>query len=215
VECDSSRRYSFVDFEALAIESPARQRREKVAKVLLPPPRKVRAGTKKQELLYRKVNACAAVDPGQRSERDWNLICFAIEKGVDREELWQLVASVGKFAERGRDYFDRTWEKAANHTREKIYDRNHSQRNSKASRNGTTPAMPSGPLPPDPPGGDGEQGKMRATNRQTIGVIYRRNKRIPTVLEASGWPGALAMNNPAIRPPTTESQSGAGKPIVG
>jgi P4 family phage/plasmid primase-like protien len=78
------------------------------------------------------------------------------------------VAEIGKFAERGRHYFERTLAKAENHTREKIYERNHAKHNGKASWNGTAPIMPSGPMPPGPSdndGGDGEEGEESPDDR--------------------------------------------------
>jgi hypothetical protein len=161
VECDPTRCYPFADFEALATASPQRQRREKVAVIQLPTPRSMKAllKSKKREDRFRSlINACAAADPGTRSERDWAIVCWAVENGIDREGLWGAVAGIGKFAERGRDYFDRTLAKAENHTRERIYERAYAKSNGKASRNGAASAMPSGPLPPAPdePDGDGD-----------------------------------------------------------
>jgi hypothetical protein len=73
VECDPTRRYPFADFETLALASPGRQRREKVASIQLPRPRTLKATfrSKKREDRFRAlVNACAAAEPGQRSEHD-------------------------------------------------------------------------------------------------------------------------------------------------
>jgi hypothetical protein len=52
---------------------------------------------------------------GGRSEADWALVCAAIEDGWDCEALWARVHSIGKFADRGRGYFDLTWSKAEAH----------------------------------------------------------------------------------------------------
>lgn len=165
VECEPTRRYPFSDFEALAVESPTRQRREKVAAIRLPTPRTLKSTlrSRDRETHFRAlVNTCAAAEAGQRSERDWALLCWAVENGVEREELWQTVAGIGKFAERGRDYFERTLAKAEGHTRERIYERIHARTNAKASRNGmapATPSMPSVPMPPSPNALDDEGGR--------------------------------------------------------
>jgi putative DNA primase/helicase len=121
VECHPERRYPFADFERFAAESPERIKREAVAKVPLPTPRKLSVG--RRDRLGELVTECAAAPPGQRSERDWHLVCWAIEKGVGREEVWQHVHEVGKFAEGGRRYFDHTWGKAEQHTREQLWEK--------------------------------------------------------------------------------------------
>jgi P4 family phage/plasmid primase-like protien len=165
VECEPSRRYPLADFEGLAVESPSRQRREKLAAIQLRASRSLRLTLKsrKREDRFRAlVNACASAEPGSRSEFDWALVCWSVENGVDPEEVWATVATIGKFAERGRDYFDRTLAKAKNHTQEKIYDRLQARnsavsRNGESSRNGTALVVPAD-LQGDGPGGpDGPQ----------------------------------------------------------
>jgi hypothetical protein len=56
---------------------------------------------------------CAAAAEGERSERDFNLCAAAIRHGCTADEIWARVFHVGKFCERGREYFNRTWEQAA------------------------------------------------------------------------------------------------------
>jgi P4 family phage/plasmid primase-like protien len=121
VGLDTTRRYPLTEFEPFAGNSPARTRREAVAKMRLPAVRKLTM--KRSDRLDKLINECAAADPGTRSERDWNLICWAVENGVDTDDLWRQVEGVGKFAERGRAYFDRTLTNARSHTQEKIYSR--------------------------------------------------------------------------------------------
>jgi putative DNA primase/helicase len=122
VECHPERRYSFSDFERFAERSPDRQRREAVVKIRLPTIRKLRA-TNKTDRLNDLINACAVADVGERSERDWALLCWAIENGVDPTFLWGQLQAIGKFAEKGEPYFARSWKQAQLHTRVKIYDR--------------------------------------------------------------------------------------------
>lgn len=119
VKCDPSTRYEFADFERFATQSTSRQQREKIERVALPVSRKITA--KKADRLSELVATCDAAEVGQRSEADFSLACFAVENGIDREELWSRVQSIGKFAERGRPYFDATIAKAEGHTREKIF----------------------------------------------------------------------------------------------
>lgn len=114
---DPSNRYSFDQFAKYAEKSPAKKRRETVATVKLPAPKKLTA--RRRDSLDSLVLECGIA--ADRSAADWALVCWAIEHGVGQEEVWSAVQGVGKVAEQGRAYFDRTWHKAAGHTREKIY----------------------------------------------------------------------------------------------
>lgn len=49
---------------------------------------------------------------GRRSERDLALLTWGAKCGLRMDSAWAAVCEVGKFAERGRDYFERTWERA-------------------------------------------------------------------------------------------------------
>lgn len=141
VQCDPSRRYSIDTFSQYAEASPDRARRETVAKVKLPSPRKL-SPTKLdrfQELLLQ----CTAAQVGTRSEADYRLCCWAIEHGMASEAVWTEAQLVGKFAEAGERYFDRTWSRAAEHTREKIYtriERKAAQRHAEPGGNGQAAA---------------------------------------------------------------------------
>ncbi len=66
------------------------------------------------------VAACAVAAVGKRSDADWRLVRTAVEKSWPKAEVWQAVAGVGKFAERGEAYFERTWRKAEGHACEGI-----------------------------------------------------------------------------------------------
>ena len=57
----------------------------------------------------RGMRHCAGRQP---VEADFSLCCFAIRNGIAKEEVWPQVQQVGKFAECGPHYFDRTWSKA-------------------------------------------------------------------------------------------------------
>ncbi|HEX5269359.1 MAG TPA: phage/plasmid primase, P4 family [Gemmataceae bacterium] len=117
-ECDPARRYSFADFERFAAHSPDRIRRDQQAKIRLPR-RKLTAG--RRNTLGDHINRCAVAD--DRSLADFALCCWAVKEGLAADEVWAEVQDVGKFGQRGRDYFDRTWAAAENEVRGAIYDR--------------------------------------------------------------------------------------------
>jgi hypothetical protein len=67
VEFEPTRRYPFGDFEALAVESPARQRREKVTAMQLRTPRRLSLVLKsrsREDRFRSLLNACAAAESG-------------------------------------------------------------------------------------------------------------------------------------------------------
>jgi P4 family phage/plasmid primase-like protien len=121
LQCDNTRRYPLEDLICFATQAPSRVKRDKVAQVPLPRRRVI--STKLQERLDTAIVGSAAAETGRRSEADFALCCLAVELGLTPEAAWQHVSSVGKFAESGRRYFDRTWESACGHVREGIYTR--------------------------------------------------------------------------------------------
>ena len=118
VECDPTRRYSFADFERFASHSPAKVKSDQLAKIRIPK-RKLTQG--RLDRLSDHINLCLTAE--DRSRADYALCCHAVRNGLDKEEVWQQVAEVGKFAERGREYFDRTWSKADQKVRTSLYER--------------------------------------------------------------------------------------------
>ena len=118
VEIDPERRYDFQQFLSFAEKSPARQHRMLLATIPLPCPRQIAPG--KSDKLQEKIIRCLTAPMGRRSEADFHLCAWAIEKAVSREEVWLRVQQVGKFAEGGLDYFNRTWVKAEEHVRESM-----------------------------------------------------------------------------------------------
>ena len=139
VECDTSRRYPFADFKRFAAEPPDRRRREQIAKVPLPTPRKLSPGgrDKPAELVL----VSDTVPVGDRSEAGFHLCCWAIEHGVPQADVWAAVQGIGRFAERGERYFHTTWRKAEGHTRGKILGRVEAKA-AKRKRRQTTAAEP-------------------------------------------------------------------------
>ena len=89
-------KYPFAAFAKFAADAPKRK--------------------KKQAPLDRLVADCESAENGQRSERDYALLAFAVENRLGKEMIWQRVQAIGKFAEQGRDYFERTWAKAESAT---------------------------------------------------------------------------------------------------
>lgn len=110
VACEPTRRYSFTELERLAKPSPESQRASQIAAMPLPRVRKPSAG--RADKLAEFVAASAIAPAGSRSETDFALCCFAVKNGFDKENVWGQVESIGKFADGGRRYFDRTWENA-------------------------------------------------------------------------------------------------------
>lgn len=120
IDCEPGRRYQFSDFEKFAEKTPAGDvLATPAAKIKLPSGRKLTPGRK--NTLTDKLNICAVAD--DRSVADFAMCCWSIERGIDKEAVWSEAQGVGKFAQRGRNYFDLTWGKAEETARQKIYDR--------------------------------------------------------------------------------------------
>ncbi len=87
----------------------------------LPAVRKLSAG--KSDKLSELIAACTIALDGTRSEADFAVCCYAIRNGVAKDEVWNRLQSVGKFAEQGRRYFDLTWESGEYDVRATLCDR--------------------------------------------------------------------------------------------
>ncbi len=120
-QCDPHRRYSIDEFAKYAEALPDPARRAMVDKVKLPAPRKL--SSPRLDQFQERLLICDTADVGARSEADFALCCWAVEHGVPREWAWREAQNVGKFHEAGQRYFDRTWEKAEQHTRQKLFDK--------------------------------------------------------------------------------------------
>lgn len=121
--CDPSRRYEIDALGRFAKASEESERQSKVAAMPLPAPRKLTPT--KSDKLAELIAACAIAPPGVRSETDFAVCCYAIRSGIAADEVWSRVQSVGKFAERGRSYFDLTWENAAYDVRASQFEKIH------------------------------------------------------------------------------------------
>lgn len=120
VSIDADLRYSIETFTEFAEASKHKQKRELAAKVKLPTVKKPTA--KRRDTLNDHVVTCGIAE--DRSAADFAMCAFAIRNGIDKNFVWAEVADVGKFAERGQDYFDATWEKAAGVVRVEIVEKN-------------------------------------------------------------------------------------------
>lgn len=117
VECDPSRRYPLEVF--LPFAAPVAPRHSRVVPTSNDPTVRreqfaspTDAPTDRElEWLNERLHECATAP--DRSKADYSLCCFAIEHGMNRDDVWRAASDVGKFALRGRDYFDATWEAAA------------------------------------------------------------------------------------------------------
>jgi hypothetical protein len=71
------------------------------------------AVTEKQKAVLKdKLERCLSAKKGERSERDFDAVVWAVKIGLDKGKAYQVFKDIGKFKERGIDYFDLTWEKA-------------------------------------------------------------------------------------------------------
>ena len=55
---------------------------------------------------------CENIPVGDRSEKDFDLLCVGIKVGLSKEVLYNEVKNMSKFAERDVDYFNYTYNKA-------------------------------------------------------------------------------------------------------
>lgn len=150
VACDAARRYQLADFERFAEAlAPAKP------PVRLPSGRKLTA-TRRNHLVD-LLNVCAVAAVGERSDADFAACAWAVEHGLDADEVWREAGAVGKFAELGRDYFDRTWRKAEGRVRDRVYA-------SACRKAGITPSVESPTAAPAAPGAShgGESGSTAA-----------------------------------------------------
>lgn len=146
VTCDEDLKYPLAAFTRFADTSPHKTQRQQIAAVRLPLPKPLTPT--KRDKLNALVTSCAVAPVGVRSEADWHLVCTAIEKGWPKADVWEAVGQVGKFAECGEDYFERTWSKAEGQTREQRFwqalDGQHKRRDGIAATRNRSCGNPSG-----------------------------------------------------------------------
>ena len=121
IKCDPSCRYPLDAFKSFASSTPETERAKHIAAMPLPKPRKI--SPPKADKLGELVAVCSIAPVGSRSEADFAVCCYAIRSAIPKEDVWARVEQVGKFANRGRDYFDRTWENAEYDVRAATFDK--------------------------------------------------------------------------------------------
>jgi P4 family phage/plasmid primase-like protien len=168
LECDPECRYPFARFEQYAEASPDKMKRAKVAAIKLPAPVKLTKGHRAK--LTDHVNRCTVADKGIRSHVDFALCCFAVREGLSAETVWAEVESVGKFAEGGRKYFERTWSRAEDAVRLETYEAtSHAMHDTRKAASTTDKAGDSSAVPAtDPPPGDGTAGPAPGEDRPNV-----------------------------------------------
>ena len=69
---------------------------------------------KQREILdgYIKRSRCAKPGRDDRSACDFALCCWAVKISLRKDELWKRVSGISKFAQRGEEYFNLTFENA-------------------------------------------------------------------------------------------------------
>jgi hypothetical protein len=112
--------YPISTFAGFAEHSPDATQRKAVETIPLPVVVKS-VSAKKQNELNAMLAASALAQPGERSEADFQLCCYAIEEGIAKDHVKNLVSSTGKFGECGESYFALTWGKAEQHVRAQLY----------------------------------------------------------------------------------------------
>ena len=137
--------YDISEFSRFAEANPQRKRRELAKQMPLPKPSK-RIPKNKREHLNELIAACAMADVGQRSERDFDLCAYSIKSGIERHEIWSMVSGVGKFAERGEEYFTATWDRATEEVQNWILNKQE-KKQTKVNSQSVSPTMTTQPLP--------------------------------------------------------------------
>ena len=122
VEMDENRRYPFDLFMPFAVSSEAPEPPQEQEKIDLPEIINGKLRTEltatQQEHFNRLLADCAAPGEPDRSSRDFRLLKYAVDCGLEREESGRMVKDISKFEERGRPYFDSTWDNAVRHMKE-------------------------------------------------------------------------------------------------
>jgi hypothetical protein len=114
-ELEPDRVYSLDEFAGFADEEI---RETQIEKVTLPQIKK--ATPERTDKLRELLNVCELAPKGTRSERDFHFCCQAVKGRWDKEAAWEICAPVGRFAQSGRPYFDRTWANAEYAVRDEL-----------------------------------------------------------------------------------------------
>jgi hypothetical protein len=132
--------------------------------------------------------------------------------------VWAEVQGIGKFAEQGRPYFDRTWRKAEEKTRLKIYERQVRRSAPPYSRNDISkPSTMIAHCPISPGEDDLPPPHGVTTKATTIRITFTcpRNSTIRMLSPAPGLYYGAAARSQAIAWPSIASSFGTGARAVG
>ncbi|OGJ86573.1 MAG: hypothetical protein A2487_13540 [Candidatus Raymondbacteria bacterium RifOxyC12_full_50_8] len=69
--------------------------------------------SKQQEIFFKRLENARKAIVGQRSSKDYCVLDWVVRIGMEKEEAWEYVKDIGKFRERGRDYFEQTYNAVA------------------------------------------------------------------------------------------------------
>ncbi len=116
IECHSDRRYSFLNFEAFAVEIP----HKKIAEKKPVEPNEANringhhfASHLTDEHRSKLTQMCDEAEAsGDRSRADFSTIAYAVREGLNADDVFPVVGDRSKFADAGHGYFSRTWENA-------------------------------------------------------------------------------------------------------
>jgi hypothetical protein len=75
---------------------------------------------KQRSILNERLDKAMKAPTGSRSSRDFSLMDWIVRVGLKREVAWELVKNVGKFKEKGREYFDRTFNAAVSNVTKQL-----------------------------------------------------------------------------------------------
>jgi hypothetical protein len=137
--------------------------------------------------LEQLIARCATA--ADRSKAEFAVCCEASRLGIDKEEIWQRLQAVGKVKERGRDYFDSTWENAEDEVRQ-----GQTAHLNGTGRNGAAHHQqdPEPDYPPDAQPGDGRDGKPQRLSAYSIILADFRERYQPTFRRGTSlYSGAL------------------------
>lgn len=74
---------------------------------------------KQKAILNERLDQARNARVGDRSEKDFWVVEWAIKIGIDKESIYEIVKNVGKFKERGREYFNAVYKKVLNRVNKK------------------------------------------------------------------------------------------------
>jgi hypothetical protein len=109
VDIDNDRHYDFEVFAAWNGEQKkSRAKREKKGVSIAANATSIDDPTLGAQIA-RRLKELDQLPVGLRSEQEFAFLAFLKSKAFEQDAAWEMVKSTGKFAEKGREYFDLTW----------------------------------------------------------------------------------------------------------